>query len=191
MTSLDPLRIEGYAIVSLDGMLANAAGVMPESLKFDADRVFFERALDGVDVVVHGRHSHEGQPHSSGRHRLILTRRIKETAEVGYDPRALMWNPAGASLAQALARLGVRVGSVGVIGGTAVFGLFLGRYSLFQLSRAPDVRLPGGRPVFPGVPARTPEQVLTGHGMLCAQRVMLDASKGVSLDTWRPALERD
>ena len=29
----NPSRIEGYAIVSEDGMLANAAGVMPASLK--------------------------------------------------------------------------------------------------------------------------------------------------------------
>jgi hypothetical protein len=55
-------RIEGYAIVSEDGMLANAAGIMPDSLKFAADRRFFESGLDGVDVVVHGRHSHERQP---------------------------------------------------------------------------------------------------------------------------------
>jgi len=39
-------------------MLANAAGIMPDSLKFEADQLFFERRLDGVDVVVHGRHSH-------------------------------------------------------------------------------------------------------------------------------------
>jgi len=32
-----PRRIEGYAIVSEDGMLADAAGVMPDSLKFEAD----------------------------------------------------------------------------------------------------------------------------------------------------------
>jgi hypothetical protein len=37
-------RIEGYAIVAEDGMLANAAGIMPDSLKFAADRGLFERA---------------------------------------------------------------------------------------------------------------------------------------------------
>ena len=43
-----PLRIEGYAIVSEDGMLANAAGIMPDSLKFD----LFDRrdVRDFVDV---------------------------------------------------------------------------------------------------------------------------------------------
>ena len=58
-----PRRIEGYAIVSEDGMLTNASGIMPDQLKFEADQKFFERGLDGVDVVVHGRHSHERQRH--------------------------------------------------------------------------------------------------------------------------------
>ena len=31
-----PSWIEAYAIVSEDGMLANAAGIMPDALKFEA-----------------------------------------------------------------------------------------------------------------------------------------------------------
>ena len=177
--------IEGYAIVSEDGMLANAAGVMPDSLKFEADQRFFELALDDVAVVVHGRHSHEGQPHSSSRYRLVLTRRISATSVIPSSDRALLWNPAGATLEQALILLGAPDGSVGVIGGSEVFALFLDRYDLFQLSRAPNVRLPGGRPVFPEVPARTPEQVLACHGLTCRGRLMLDPGKGVALETWR------
>jgi dihydrofolate reductase len=42
-----------------------------------------------------------------------------------------------------LAVLGTPDGSVGVIGGTDVFGMFLDLYDVFHLSRAPDVRLPG------------------------------------------------
>jgi hypothetical protein len=68
--------IEAYAILSEDGMLANAAGIMPDSLKFAADRRLIESGLDGVDVVVHGRHSHERQLHSYLRRRLILTRQV-------------------------------------------------------------------------------------------------------------------
>ena len=45
-----PRRIEGYAIVSTDGMLANAVGIMPEELKFDVDQRFFAQGLDGVDA---------------------------------------------------------------------------------------------------------------------------------------------
>ena len=48
-----------------------------------------------------------------------------------------------------------------MIGGTDVFDLFLDRYDSFYLTRGPRIRLPGGRPVFPGVPAPTPEAVLS------------------------------
>jgi hypothetical protein len=102
-----PRQIEGYAIVSEDGMLANAAGIMPDSLKFDADLDFFERGLDGVDVVVHGHHSHEQQPHSHLRRRLILTRQVPAIAADPSNEKALFWNPGGASFEQALIALGV------------------------------------------------------------------------------------
>jgi dihydrofolate reductase len=179
-----PRRIEGYAIVSEDGMLANDAGIMPDSLKYEADRQFFERALDGVDVVVHGRHSHEQQPHSYLRRRLILTRQVPAIAADPSNEKALLWNPAGASFDAALAALGTPDGSVGVIGGTDVFGMFLDRYDFFHLSRAPGVRLPGGRPVFPGVPKRTPEEVLASHGLVPGRRQPLDPAKGLFVVSW-------
>jgi hypothetical protein len=178
-------RIEGYAIVSEDGMLANVAGIMPDELKFEADQHFFERGLDGVDVVVHGRHSHEQQPHSHLRKRLILTRDVPATAPDPSNEKALLWNPGGASFEQALAALGVPDASIGVIGGTAVFGMFLDRYDVFYLSRAPGVRLPGGRPVFPEVPARTPEDVLASHGLRRGERQVLDPAKDLAVTAWR------
>jgi hypothetical protein len=178
-------RIEGYAIVSEDGMLANVAGIMPDELKFEADQHFFERGLDGVDVVVHGRHSHEQQPHSHLRKRLILTRDVPATAPDPSNEKALLWNPGGASFEQALAALGVPDASLGVIGGTAVFGMFLDRYDVFYLSRAPGVRLPGGRPVFPEVPARTPEDVLASHGLRRGERQVLDPAKDLAVTAWR------
>jgi hypothetical protein len=180
-----PKRIEGYAIVSEDGMLANSAGVMPDALKFKADQAFFERGLDGVDVVVHGRHSHEQQRHSDLRRRLILTHRISTIAPDPSHKKALLWNPAGASLEHAMAILGVPEGSIGVIGGTEVFGFFLDRYDVFYLSRALAVRLPGGRPVFPEVPTRTPEQVLARHGLEPHRQQLLDAEKGIAVVEWR------
>ncbi len=180
-----PRRIEGYAIVSEDGMLANAAGIMPDELKFETDQRFFERGLDGVDVVVHGRQSHEQQPRSHLRRRLILTRQVAAIVPDPSNEKALFWNPAGASFEQALAALGTPDGSVGVIGGTDVFGMFLDRYDVFHLTRAPNVRLPGGRPVFPGVPARTPADVLASHGLAPGQRQVLDAAKGLMVVSWR------
>jgi dihydrofolate reductase len=180
-----PCRIEGYAIVSEEGMIANADGVMTDSLKFEADQRFFQRGLDGVDVVVHGRHSHERQPRSHLRRRLILTRQVPALAPDPSNDKALFWNPAGASFEQALAALGVPDPSVGIIGGTDVFGLFLDRYDVFYLSRAPRVRLPGGRPVFPQVPGRTPEDVLASHGLAPGERQVLDQAVGLAVVSWQ------
>ena len=166
-------------------MLANAAGIMPDQLKFDADRDFFERGLDGVDVMVHGRHSHEQQPHSHLRRRLIMTRHVPAMAGDPSNEKALFWNPGGASFEQALAALGVPDASVGIIGGTQVFGFFLDRYDVFYLSRAPGVRLPCGRSVFPEVPARTPEDVLASHGLEPGERQLLDPAKDLAVVSWR------
>ena len=178
-------RIEGYAIVSADGMLADAAGIMPGSLMFEADQCFFERGLDGVDVVVHGRHSHERQHHSHLRRRLILTRQVAAIAADPSDAKALFWNPAGASFEHALAVLGAPGGIVGVIGGTDVFEMFLDRYDFFHLSRVPDARLPGGRPVFAEVPARTPEEVLADHGLGPGAVQVFDPATGLSVVSWQ------
>ena len=74
------LRIEGYVIVSADGMLANAARVMPDELKFEVDKQFFTAALDRADVIVHGRNSYEDQPNSPRRKRIVVTRKIGSIA---------------------------------------------------------------------------------------------------------------
>jgi dihydrofolate reductase len=179
-----PRRIEGYAIVSADGMLANAAGIIPAELKFDADQRFFEQGLDGVDAVVHGRHSHEQQPHSHLRRRLIVTRQIPSLAADPSNEKALFWNPGGASFEEAWAAHGVPDGSLAVIGGTDVFGMFLPDYDVFHLTRAPGVSLPGGRPVFPRVPQRSPEEVLASHGLAPGPPQVLDAASGVSVVSW-------
>ena len=81
-----PHRIEGYAIVSEDGMLADATGIMPDSLKFGADQAFFESGLDGVDVVVHGRYSHEQQRRSDLRVAPVGRKGIEELLDVIANP---------------------------------------------------------------------------------------------------------
>jgi dihydrofolate reductase len=104
---------------------------------------------------------------------------------VRCNPNARWWNPAGASFEAALAALGVTAGRIAVIGGTDVFGLFLGLFDAFHLSRAPNVWLPAGRPVFPQVPARRPEEVLAEHGLSPDPARVLDAERGLTLVTWR------
>jgi len=165
-------------------MLAEASGIVPDSLKFDADRHFFERGLDEVDVVVHGRHSHERQPHSPLRRRLILTRRISGTEVDPANGRALLWNPAHVTFDEALAALGTPNDRIGIVGGPEVFGMFLDRYDCFHLSRAPRVLLPGGRPVFPEVPRRSPEEVLSAAGLVADPPVWLDPGKALAVVSW-------
>lgn len=180
-----PARIEGYAIVSADGMLADAAGIMPPSLKIDADQRFFHGSLDCVDAVVHGRHSHEGGPNAAGRKRLIVTRRVPGIASHPDNPKAVLWNPAGASFEDAWRALDVPNGVLAVIGGTEIFGMFLDiGYDAFHLTRADHVHLPAGRPVFPDVPALTPEQVLRRRGLKPGPARVLDAEKDVKVVTW-------
>ncbi|MGD0431418.1 MAG: hypothetical protein ABSA58_10025 [Acetobacteraceae bacterium] len=185
MTGRPVGRIEGYAIVSEDGMLADAFRVMPGSLMFEADQQFYERGLDHVDVVVHGRHSQERQARSALRRRLVLTRGVPAIAAHPSNDKALLWNPAGASLEEALSALGLPGADVGVIGGADAFALFLDRFDVFYLSRARDVWLPGGHPVLPEVLALTPEEILAHHGLSPGPPEMLDAAKGLSMVPWR------
>ena len=104
-------RIEGYVIVSADGMIADSKGEIPPSIRNDADQRFFQDALDHAAVVVHGRHSHEGGPRAARRNRLILTRQIAALAPDSAHPNAVLWNPVGASFDAALARLGIDDGN--------------------------------------------------------------------------------
>ena len=178
-------RFNGYVIVSADGMLADASGVMPDTLKFPGDLAFFTAGLDRADLIVHGRHSFEDQPNSPKRKRIIVSRSI---AAVGPDPennKATLWNPAGASFEEACDTTGVHGGTIAVIGGPVVFEMFFDRLDVFWLSQAPHVHLPDGKPCFPGVPQQTPQMILTAHGMRAEEVKILDAVHDVSVTAWR------
>jgi dihydrofolate reductase len=182
-----PSSIEGYAIVSADGMLADADRHMPKGLQVEADQKFFHSALDEAAVVVHGRHSHEGGARAAQRHRLVMTRSIPTLAPDSSHPKSLLWNPDGVALEEAWAQLGAPPGVLAVIGGPEVYEHFLDvGYDAFHLSQAPRVRLPGGRPVFPVVASgRTPEDVLASYGLKPGPRQVLDEAADVTLVTWR------
>lgn len=180
-----PLRIEGYVIVSGNGMLADANGVMPPELKFQGDQKFFSGALDDATVIVHGRNSYEDQPNSPQRTRIILTRSIKDIARDPSNAKATLWNPAGASFEAACEQAGVHTGTAAILGGPIVFGMFLDRYDTFWLSEAPQVLITGGEGALPGVPAHTPRQVLAAHGMKPTDVRVLDAAHEVTVTAWR------
>ena len=178
-------RIEGYVIVSVEGNIADANGVMPDSIRNAADQHYFQTGLDHAAAIVHGRHSYEDGPHAARRKRLVVTRQIASIAPNSEYPNALSWNPLGASLDEALAKLGVVDGIIAIIGGPEVFSQFLPLYDAFHLSRAGKAKIPGGLSVFTEVgPAATPEDVLTRHGLHPGPRSDLDPAAGVSEVTW-------
>jgi hypothetical protein len=179
------LRIEGYVIVSADGMLADARNVMPDELKFEGDKAFFTAALDRADLILHGRNSYEDQPNSPRRKRVILTRKVDAIVSDPDNPRSTLWNPAGASFEAACDHADVRHGTVAVIGGPGVFDMFMDRYDVFWLSLAPRVRIPDGEPCFPGIPARSPQEILAAHGLRAGEPEVLDVVNEVVVTPWR------
>jgi dihydrofolate reductase len=182
---LGQLSIDGYAIVSIDGMIADSGRRMVDELKVEADSQYFLQGLDRAVLVVHGGHSQEDDAKAAQRRRLILTHRVADLAKHPTLPRALFWNPAGISFLEACGRCGLIEGMVAVTGGTNVFGLFLELgFDTFHLSRSARVLLPGGRPIFPQVPRQSPEDVLKSHGLRAGPVEVLDAQAGVSVVTW-------
>jgi dihydrofolate reductase len=179
--------IEGYAVVSADGMIADQSGHMPDGLKHEPDARFFREGLDSAALVVHGRHSHEEQgPISDRRRRLIVSHRTPGFSEHPSLRNAWVWNPTSMSFEEACRKIGLTGGKIAVSGGGGVFGLFLGiGFDTFHLSRVGKIRLPGGRSVFPDVPAKTPEQVLTEHGLKPDPLRVLDAAEDLTLVSWR------
>ena len=63
--------------------------------------------------------------------------------------------------------------------------MFFDRYDTFWLSQAPHVRIPGGLGVFPGVPERSPQDVLRQAGLREGERRVLDESEGVTVTAWQ------
>ncbi len=177
-------RIEAYVIASADGMLADATRVQPASLHFAADQRHFEQGLDRADVVVNGRHSAEGDPNAMSRRRLVVTRQVASLAPDPDNPQARLWNPAGASLEAACADLSLKTGTIAVIGGPQVFTLFLKLgYDCFYLSRAINVRLPGGLPVFSReISDGDPDAALSAAGL--TPRPAISLEDGLTLTDW-------
>jgi hypothetical protein len=177
-----PVQVCGYAIVSRDGMIADASGRMTDVLIIEADQAFYHASLARARLVVHGRNSAEPGAETASRPRLIATTRVAALAP-GPHPLARLWNPNGVPFADALGQLGIEDGIVAVVGGTDVFELFLGLgYDAFFLSRSERGDLPGGRPVFRGVPARTPEEALLAGGMQCVREDRL--ASDLTLSCW-------
>ena len=108
--------------------------------------------------------------------RLILTHSVPALAPDPGNPKARLWNPAGASFEQACAALGLSSGTVAIIGGPLVYTLFLKQgYDNFHLSRAVKVWIPDGLPVFiREAHGGEPEAALAAAGLKPGQTMWLD-----------------
>ncbi len=182
-------RYEGYAIVSADGMIADADGRMPPALQNPADARFLSEALDRAAVLVHGRHSHEGHRNSPRRRRVVLSRRAAAIAADPQAPHSVLWNPAGASFAAACEALGIAGGTAAILGGPEVYAHFLELgYERFLLSRVPELTLSGGLPIF-GRGRLPVDEALAAAGLRPAEPRWLDREAGVSLTVWRKSAD--
>lgn len=166
------LRFEGHALVSADGMIADAQGRMPPELHHDADWAQFQAALDRAAIVASGRKGHEAHPNPS-RRRLVLTRAVSRIERQG---NATLWNPAVTGLAEVLGELGITSGVVAVAG---VFDFFLPYYDRFVLNELHRLVMPGGTPCFA---AGHPRTVLAANKLVPGPAEMLDAA--LTLTTW-------
>jgi dihydrofolate reductase len=180
-------RIEGYAVISREGMIARNDGSFPDEIKIEADHKFYQDSVDRASAVANGRHSAEGGPKEKTRRRIILTRRVQRVMVDPNNSLAVLWNPGTAPLEEAWQRLGIEDGTLAVVGGTDVFGLFLNiGYDAFFLTRA-EASVPRGRPVFPGVGKDVPpSEILTKHGMVLRDTRTLDAATNTVLEEWGP-----
>lgn len=178
-------RIEGYAIVSNEGMIATSEGAFPENLKIPADQEFYQQSMDRASAIANGRYSSEGGPKAPMRRRIVLTRKVNGVAMDPDNANAVLWNPGSASFEEAWRKLGLPGGTLAVSGGTEPFGVFLDvGYDTFFLTRT-DADVPHGRPVFPGVGnGVTAEEILEKHGMVLRQTRMLDAATHTRVEKW-------
>ncbi len=178
------VQIHGYAIISDDDRIADSGGRTPPSLRNDADWAYFQRELDGADLIALGRRGHEANPNVKNRRRLVLSSAARglerRDDDWWWDPHKMVWSEVAAILLPA-------GGRVAVPGGQAVFDLFRAiGYDAFHLTRARGVLLPGGRALFAacdnGISA---EAALSGAKLRLDGEQVLDAAAMVTLALWR------
>ena len=159
-------RVEGYAIVSADGMIADRDGKMPETFRTTPINDFCKGRWTGrrdrARASLPRRRSRAGT-----RKRIIVTRQIAAVAPDRTYPNAVLWNPAGAALEQAMAALDVGDGIIALIGGTEIFGCFLPLYDAFHLTRGANAHMPADGRCF-RKSARTRRRRMCSRAAACA-----------------------
>jgi dihydrofolate reductase len=184
---LAPWALHGYAIVSDEGMIADARGAMPAALVNEADWAYFQAELDRADLVLVGQRSHEAAPNTRRRRRLVVS---SSAAALEQRPDAWWWNPQALSLRAVLERLLPAGGRVAVPGGQGVFDLVAGEraFAEFHLCHAVGVKLPEGHPAFSAIArGATVSSVLAAAGLAPGPTQTIDPAVPVTLTVWRRA----
>ena len=176
-------ELHGYVVVSEDDCISNADGVTPPELYNEADWSYFQSELDRAVLNIIGRVGHTNYVNTAGRRRLVVSSQARGVEE---RPDAWWWNPAEASLGDALRRAAPEGGRIAIAGGRRVNDLFLSLgFDGFHLTRRNGVRLPGGVPVFTRAwAAGSAERLLRGHGLHPTTTRVLDAAENVTLTVW-------
>lgn len=181
-----PHVFEGYAVASADGLIADADGQMPESLKFDADWDYFQAALDRADITLIGRHTHEAAPNTKKRRRLVFSSRARGLIKA--DETAFWIDPAKTDPHAAIAEISGAASKVAVVGGRGVFDWVLSNsgFSAFHLSVARQVRLGHGQWIFEDTPdLESAVALLEAEGLGLSQAIWLDRDAGLELLVYR------
>jgi dihydrofolate reductase len=172
--------VVGHAIVTADGMIADAQGLMPPPLRNEADWALFQAALDRASIVVVGSLGHRRHP-NPGRRRLVFTSAVETFEADPADPLTTLFNPATVAIATVLDAIDLPGGAIAVTGGRRVFDHFLALYDSFMLAEVGGSVLPGGVPCFSTGHPRT---VLAAAGLLPGDRAAIDPANGVDLTRW-------
>ncbi len=176
------VTFRGYAVVSVDGFIADSRGRMPDALRFEADWAYFQAALDAADLTMLGRHTHEAAPNLKRRRRLVVSRGVR--AVIQEDARTWWVNSEDVAPVSAVAAVVGAAAEVAVVGGTGVFSWILeeGGFEEFHLSLAHQVRLGAGRPLFDDVDdLEAAINELKAKGLEIQRRFWFDEVAGLEL----------
>src|SRR2546423_14749560 len=95
-------RIEGYAVISKEGMIATSDGKFPEQIKIPADHEFYQAAVAAASAVANGRHSAGGGIGEKYRKRFLLTPRVTGLTPVPNNATAIQRDPAPPPVGRAI-----------------------------------------------------------------------------------------
>jgi dihydrofolate reductase len=166
--------IEGHAIISQNGMIADANGEMPKFLQQEADWARFQAALDKADISVLGRKGHERHPNFKNRNRLVLTTADKSLVN---EQNVTYWNEKITNFKVIVENLNLNNRIIAVTGGMSVFDVFLEiGYSRFILSIVEGKIIENGVPCFS---KGHPFEVLSQQGFYIKERQIIDAKQCV------------